>query len=406
MGPKAYKEKKMLNFFKTNLDKELIKCLEGIEYGSIRIVLPSGEVQKYQGASAGPQCVLTIKDENFFSYLLDKGDIGLGESYIEDLWESDNISALIHFGILNKKALAKAIYGQAPSLILYKIKHLLKRNSKEGSKKNISFHYDLGNEFYKLWLDSTMTYSSAYWGEGEQRKLSLAEAQTRKYQAVLDSLKAKPGASILEIGCGWGGFAEFAASKGFHVTGLTLSEQQLAYAQERLAKQNLNAFTEFILRDYRDHKGQYDHVVSIEMLEAVGANYWDIYFKKIKSFLKPQGTLALQSIVIDEKSFDDYRKGTDFIQQYIFPGGMLPTIKVIQEYLHKNEAKESQYFCFGQDYARTLKEWDDLYIQNLAACKSLGYSESFLRMWHFYLNYCEGAFYSGQTDVTIISAKF
>lgn len=393
----------MLNFLKSSLEAELLKCLEKIQYGSIEIILPSGFKRRFEGTHSGPDCFLTIKNEKFFSYLLDKGDIGLGESYIENLWEANNISDLIHFGILNKKALAKAIYGQSAALLYYKLKHLFKRNSKEGSKKNISFHYDLGNDFYGIWLDKSMTYSSAYWGE--EKNLSLQEAQAKKYQSVLQKLGAKPGARILEVGCGWGGFAEFAAGQGFHITGLTLSKEQLAYAQQRFSGKSFEGSAEFLLQDYRDHRGQYDHVVSIEMIEAVGEAYWDTYFQKLRSFLKAGGTLAIQSILIQEAAFHDYRKGTDFIQQYIFPGGMLPTLKVIQGQLQKNGFQDMAHLDFGLDYARTLNEWDQVFIGNLSAFKELGYGDDFLRMWHFYLNYCEGAFMSGQIDVSIISAK-
>lgn len=393
----------MLNLFKSNLEIELLKCLEKIKYGSIDITLPSGQIRKFVGNSPGPDCFLRIKNEKFFSYLLDKGDIGLGEAYIENLWEANNISDIIHFGILNKQSLAKAIYGQSAALIYYKLKHLFKRNSKEGSKKNISFHYDLGNDFYSIWLDKSMTYSSALWED--ERHLSLQEAQTKKYQNVLKRLGAKPGARILEVGCGWGGFAEFAASQGFHVTGLTLSKEQLSYAQQRFLGKSYQGTANFLLQDYRDHQAQYDHVVSIEMIEAVGEAYWDIYFKKIKSFLVSGGSLAIQSILIQEEAFSDYRKGTDFIQQYIFPGGMLPTLNAIQTHLSANGFQDINHLDFGLDYARTLKEWDQVFICNLNTFKLMGYGEDFLRMWHFYLNYCEGAFVSGQIDVSIISAK-
>lgn len=393
----------MLNFFKSNLETELLKCLEKIQYGSIEVILPSGQIRKFVGDHSEPDCFLKVKSEKFFSYLLDKGDIGLGEAYIENLWEANNISDIIHFGILNKHALAKAIYGQSAALIYYKLKHLFKRNSKEGSRKNISFHYDLGNDFYRIWLDKSMTYSSAYWGT--EKHLNLQEAQQKKYQSVLMKLGAKPGARILEVGCGWGGFAEFAASQGFHVTGLTLSKEQLNYAQQRFLGKSYPGTANFLLHDYREHQAQYDHVVSIEMIEAVGEAYWDIYFQKLKSFLIPGGSLAIQSILIQQEAFSDYRKGTDFIQQYIFPGGMLPTLNAIQEYLRKNGFQGINHIDFGLDYARTLKEWDQVFTSNLTAFKELGYGEDFLRMWHFYLNYCEGAFVSGQIDVSIISAK-
>lgn len=393
----------MLTLFKNDLAHELLKCLEQIQYGSIEIVLTSNEVKKITGLSAGPDCRIQVLNDNFFYSLLEKGDIGLGESYIEGHWETDDISQVIEFGIKNKSALSKAIYGQLTSLFYYKIKHYFKRNSKTGSKKNISYHYDLGNNFYSLWLDPTMTYSSAYWGD--DKSLTLSQAQEKKYQTILDQIKPRPGARILEIGCGWGGFAEYAAKKGYHVTGLTLSQEQLRYAKERLERQNLQTQTELLLRDYRDHTGTYDHVVSIEMIEAVGESYWDSYFDKIKSFLTGGGSLAIQSILIDQQSFATYRKGTDFIQQYIFPGGMLPSLNILKDKISSRGGQKIEVLSFGLDYARTLKLWDDAFIEKAQTYSEQGFDKNFIRMWHFYLNYCEGAFKSGQTDVVIVSAK-
>lgn len=396
------KQKTSQNNFE--LQNILFKFLNKLQYGAIEITTPENKVYTFQSDNPGPFAQIEVNDQRFYEILFEKGDIGLGESYIKGYWNSPNLSNLIQFGVLNKEVLKSAIYGQAHQLIYYKIKQLFKKNTIRGSKKNIQFHYDLGNNFYQLWLDSTMTYSSAYWGS--QQDLSLAEAQTQKYEFIFNQLQATPGQHILEIGCGWGGFAEYAAQRGVKVTGLTLSTEQKKFAEQRMVSKNISELVDIQLVDYRNHTGQYGHVVSIEMIEAVGEAYWPTYFEKIKNLVKPQGRVCIQSIVIDEKSFSSYRKGTDFIQQYIFPGGMLPTVKILKDLVSQKSGSHLSCHRFGLDYARTLKIWDEMFLKNVAAVQAIGFSDEFIRMWHFYLGYCEGAFRSSQTDVVILSFQF
>ncbi len=397
--PSDSKQKTLQNSFE--LQNLLFKFLKKLQYGSIQITTPENKVFTFTSDQPGPLAHIQVNDQRFYDVLFEKGDIGLGESYIKGYWDSPSLSDLIQFGVLNKEVLKSAIYGQAHQLIYYKIKQLFKRNTIRGSKKNIQFHYDLGNNFYQLWLDSTMTYSSAYWGS--QHNLSLVEAQIKKYEFIFNQLQAIPGQHILEIGCGWGGFAEYAAERGVKVTGLTLSNEQKKFAEQRMASKNLSELVDIQLVDYRHHKGQYNHVVSIEMIEAVGEAYWPTYFEKIKNLVKPHGRVCIQSIVIDEKIFSSYRKGTDFIQQYIFPGGMLPTVKVLEHLVLQKSGIHLNFHRFGLDYARTLKIWDEHFLNNGAAVQAIGFDHAFIRMWHFYLGYCEGAFRSAQTDVVILS---
>jgi cyclopropane-fatty-acyl-phospholipid synthase len=346
---------------------------------------------------------MVIKDLEIFDMIISKSDIGLGEGYIKTLWDTESVSNLIEFAVLNRNALKAAMYGQWHRLLRYKVKHMISRNSKRGSQKNISAHYDLGNSFYKLWLDETMTYSSAYWGTDTE--LSLASAQHKKYKLLLDNLKAKPGAHILEIGCGWGGFAECAARNGMRVTAITISEEQRVFAVERMKRLGLDAQVEILFMDYRELKGQFDHVVSIEMLEAVGIEYWQQYFTKINEILKPGGTVSIQSITIHDSQFEQYRKGTDFIQQYIFPGGLLPCEKEISKIVKQTLGCKPEFLHFGLDYARTLALWAEKFQNEKTNVSALGYSEEFQKMWEFYLGYCEGAFRAGQINVVMISFR-
>lgn len=377
--------------------KLILASLKNIEFGQIELVMPSGESLVFTGSQPGPSPKMEIFDVRVFDLILARSDIGLGEAYMEKLWQTDDISKIIEFSVMNRKALATAMFGQWHKIFMYKVKHLFNLNSKAGSKKNISAHYDLGNDFYKLWLDETMTYSSAYWGADQS--LSLAEAQRAKYGMLLAQTKARPGSHILEIGCGWGGFAEYAAKKGFRVTGITISKEQFDFATARMKRQGLENLVDIQFLDYRDLKGKYDHVVSIEMLEAVGAEFWSGYFRKIRQILAPGGTACIQTITISDSVFASYRKGTDFIQQYIFPGGILPCEKELRRIVRETNQSEVEFTRFGLDYAKTLRLWADEFEKQLGQIESMGYSEEFQRMWKFYLGYCEGAFRGGQTNV-------
>jgi cyclopropane-fatty-acyl-phospholipid synthase len=337
-----------------------------------------------------------------FTEILNKSDIGLAETYINNLWNSKNIDQLIELAILNENVLSKAFIGNIHKIIYYRLKHEARENSKTGSRSNIKAHYDLGNNFYSLWLDPTMTYSSALFVKGNT---NIEIAQNAKYQNMLDLVGAKPGEHIVEIGCGWGGFLEHAAKQGIKVTGITISDEQFHFAKERIEKLNLQQYAEVKICDYRDLEGQFDHAVSIEMIEAVGEKYWDSYFSLFKRVLKPGGKFAIQAITMDDKNFDSYRKGTDFIQQYVFPGGMLLSHKTIEKMLKKHDYEKIDQLYFGIDYAKTLNFWFNNFNQQIDLVKAQGFDEQFIRLWNFYLKYCEGAFNSKRIDVTQVVAK-
>lgn len=382
--------------------KVILNSLSKIEFGSIEITSPEGMHFKYVGKKTGPIADITIHSWQVFSEILNKSDIGLAETYINNLWNSKNIDQLIELAILNENVLSKAFIGNIHKIIYYRLKHESRENSKTGSKSNIKAHYDLGNNFYSLWLDSTMTYSSALFLNG---KTNVIDAQNAKYQNMLDLVGAKPGDHIIEIGCGWGGFLEHAAKRGIKVTGITISDEQFHFAKDRIDKLNLQNYAEVKICDYRDLEGQYDHAVSIEMIEAVGEKYWDSYFSLFKKVLKPGGNFAIQAITMDDKNFDSYRKGTDFIQQYVFPGGMLLSHKTIEKMLIKHNYKKIDQLYFGTDYAKTLNFWFNNFNQKIELVKSQGFDEQFIRLWNFYLKYCEGAFNSKRIDVTQVVAK-
>jgi len=376
----------------------MFKLLGKLRGGSLTVHGPAGYAETFGERDSGPHVRITLKDWSVIGRAAASGDIGFAETYFEGRWNTDNLPGLIEMFCVNRAALEQAMYGSRLGGLFYRIKHLLNANTRRGSRKNISAHYDLGNAFYQLWLDPSMTYSSALFG-GDY-SLPLEAAQQSKYRRVLEQLRAQPGQRILELGCGWGGFAELAAREyGVHVTGLTLSTEQLAYAQERMRQAGLAELADLRLMDYRELDGQFDHVVSIEMFEAVGEAYWDGYFACVKRNLPPGGRAVIQSITIDEEVFPRYRKSTDFIQQYVFPGGMLPSPT---EFLRRAAQAGLQFEIgvrFGRDYAETLRRWRVAFLETLPAARAQGFDERFIRLWEFYLAYCEGAFAAGSTDV-------
>jgi cyclopropane-fatty-acyl-phospholipid synthase len=363
--------------------------LEKLKDGLLEIRLPDGSRTVF---GAGEACVtMQVHGEACFSMVLARGDIGLAEAYLDGLWDSPDVAALLALFVRNREVLKKAVYGASHRLLAARLRHLLNRNSRAGSRRNIMAHYDLGNDFYRRWLDGSMSYSSALF-EGKKAR-SLEAAQEAKYRRILDRLSAEPGQHVLEIGCGWGGFAEMADTAGLAVTGLTLSPAQLEWASRRVPRADLR------LQDYRDTTEKFDHVVSIEMFEAVGERYWPAYFRAVKDALKPGGRAVIQSITIRSDLFKAYRRQTDFIQQYVFPGGMLPS----REAFHREAARQGlvvrDEFAFGQDYARTLHVWREAFEARWEAIRELGFDEHFRRLWRFYLCYCEAAFLMGNTDV-------
>jgi cyclopropane-fatty-acyl-phospholipid synthase len=374
----------------------ILKLLKTVRHGALRLIAPDGTVQCF--GDGGPPVTLELDRWDVFGAALRSGDIGFAEAYIDGAWRTDNLTALIALLARNRAPIEALVYGSWWGSLAYRVKHLLNRNSKAGSRKNIHAHYDIGNAFYQLWLDPSMTYSSALFTDAAGGDLRLA--QEEKYRSVLHQLQVAPGAKVLEIGCGWGGFAEQAAREaGVHVTGLTLSREQLAYARERLERAGLATRTDLRLCDYRDCSGQYEAIASIEMFEAVGEAYWPSYFACLSRNLKPGGRACIQTIVIADELFERYRKGTDFIQQYIFPGGMLPSPSVFERMALEHGLTVTRAYRFGIDYADTLAAWRRAFHARLAEVRAQGFDDRFIRTWEFYLCYCEAAFREKNTDV-------
>jgi len=363
--------------------------LEKIEGGLLEIRLPDGSCALFGNGEHG--VTLQVRDEAMFGMVLARGDIGLAEAYLDGYWDSPDITGLLTLLAKNRDVLRKAVYGSWRNLLAARVRHWLNRNSRAGSKRNIMAHYDLGNDFYKLWLDPSMSYSAAIYRQADDG--SLEAAQHAKYNRILNCLKAGAGQRVLEIGCGWGGFAEMATQRGLAVTGLTLSPAQLAWAQKRVSDADLR------LQDYRDTTETFDHVVSIEMFEAVGERFWPSYFKTVAKALKQDGRAVIQSITIRDDLFASYRRGTDFIQQYVFPGGMLPSRHAFRAAAAKQGLVVRNEYAFGLDYARTLAEWRHAFEAKWPQIAALGFDEHFRRLWRLYLCYCEAGFLAGNIDV-------
>ena len=371
-----------------------LEMMSNIRKGSVTIVTPEEKYLKYTGIEEGEHVSIRINEWKFCEDIFMKGDIGLGESYISGYWDCGNINNLIKFGIENYNELERVIKGSLLKILFFRIKHFLNRNSRKGSLKNVHAHYDIGNEFYQLWLDPSMTSSSAIFNSTDEELLS---AQENKYERILKKLKLKNGDHILEVGCGWGGFMEYAARNGFKVTGVTISKEQYEFAKKRLSK--FGNLAKVKLQDYRDIDGKYNHIVSIEMFEALGEKYWKKYFKMLFSILKPGGKLIIQSITINNNDFFSYRKCSDFIQQYIFPGGMLPSPKIFKDVAVKQGFIYRGDLEFGRDYGITLKRWEENFSSVLSRVKKLGFDDKFIRTWRFYLKYCQGGFEANKISV-------
>ena len=372
----------------------LLRMLSRLEHGSLKLECPDGKLLKF--GNEDPTVTLSLSSWEPFMAAIRSGDIGFAESYLQGEWQTDNLAQLIELFIHNRNALESAIYGSWWGSLLYRVKHLFNRNSRAGSRRNIHAHYDIGNSFYTLWLDPSMTYSSALFAQPE---FTLQEAQHAKYERIFSELNVGAGSRVLEIGCGWGGFAELAAKKGAHVTGLTLSTEQLAFAEKRLHDAGVGERIELRLQDYRDTDGEFDGVASIEMFEAVGEEYWDSYFSCIAKNLKTGGRACVQTITIADDLFERYRKGTDFIQQYIFPGGMLPSPSIFKAHAQRHGLNVVNELAFGLDYARTLRLWDQAFEEALPSVQAQGFDERFIRTWKFYLAYCEAGFRAGSIDL-------
>lgn len=367
--------------------------------GALTIVLPSGRTRRLGNRDTGPQATLRLNNFGALRKGIRRGSVGFAEAYIAGDVDCDDLTAFFRFFLQNRASMSKAnpgIFRKAASDIAY---HLSRANTREGSKQNISEHYDLGNEFYAAWLDPTMTYSSAYFTQPDQ---SLEDAQKAKYRRVADLAGVAEGDSVLEIGCGWGGFAHLAAEEyNASVTGITLSAEQLKYARSRIEDAGLTDRVEFRFEDYRDTTGRFDHVCSIEMIEAVGEEHWPDYFRTVHDRLKPGGAASIQAITIHEKEFEDYRRSVDFIQRYIFPGGMLLTKKIIEDQGRAVGLALENADCFRLSYARTLEAWRQRFLAAWPAIARMGFDEAFRRKWLYYLSYCAAGFIEGSIDVGI-----
>jgi cyclopropane-fatty-acyl-phospholipid synthase len=377
--------------------KILLRAAKKLRVGTLHMELPDGRKLSFGGALDGPTGTMIVRDYKFARRVLAGGDIGLAEGYFAGEWDTPDLSAVLSMLVLNLDELSDVANGRIVSIIANMVRHAMRENTKTGSRKNILEHYDLGNDFYQRWLDPSMTYSSARF---DSEAKSLEAAQARKYQTLAESIALKPGDHVLEIGCGWGGFAEYAAKEyGARVTGVTISNAQHAYATERMKKAGLSDRVDIQLKDYRDIEGPFDAVASIEMFEAVGERYWPAYFGKLAEVLKPGGRAGLQIITIKDELFHQYRRRADFIQRYVFPGGMLPSVERLQEEVKRAGLIWQGASQFGQSYADTLAEWGTRFRGAWSDIRNLGFDERFKRLWSFYLSYCEAGFKSGRIDV-------
>lgn len=378
--------------------RTVFRLLQQLRHGSLTLQLPDGSVQTV-GDGQGPHASVHLHNWKPFAAALKSGDIGFAESYIDGDWTTPHLASLLGLILANRKALDEVIHGSWAGRLLYRLRHLLNRNTKANSRKNIHAHYDLGNAFYRLWLDTTMNYSSALF-QGDMNQ-DVQTAQDAKVRRALHMTGVRAGQRVLEIGCGWGALAEKATQEfGAHVTGVTLSTEQLAWAQERLQTQGLADQASLRLQDYRDiDDGPYDAVCSIEMLEAVGREYWPTYFQSVAKLLKPGGRACIQSIVIQDHLFERYIRSTDFIQQYIFPGGCLPCPSEFRREASAAGLSVIDELAFGRDYAETCRRWRADFLARKDEVLTLGFDERFIRIWEFYLAYCEAGFDAGDIDV-------
>lgn len=374
-----------------------LQLLQRLVHGSLTLQLPDGSVQRF-GQVDGPHASMKLHNWNVCGATLKSGDIGFAESYIAGDWSTPNLTALLSLFVANRREVEDMVYGSWLGRLAYRVKHLLNHNSRANSRKNIHAHYDLGNAFYGLWLDETMNYSSAWFETDGQ---SMASAQHAKVRRALRLAGVQPGDRVLEIGCGWGALAEKATTEfDASVVGVTLSTEQLDFARQRMQNIGRADRADLRLQDYRDiDDAPFDAICSIEMVEAVGREYWPTYFQAVARLLKPGGRACLQSIVIDDQHFDRYIKGTDFIQQYIFPGGCLPCPREFRAQAALAGLEVVDEFAFGHDYARTLSIWRERFLHEQDRVLQLGFDQRFLRIWEFYLAYCEAAFEQGNIDV-------
>ena len=383
-------------------DQIVFKILRDIEHGYLEITKYNGELLKFGNPNSPLKSVLKIKKPNFTFNLIKGGSVGFAESYMRDEFETDNLSNLIEITARNIKIIYK-FSGLLDFPMVNYVKNIFIKNTRGRSKDNISKHYDLGNEFFALWLDKTLTYSSAIFDE---RNKDLSNAQNNKYQKLIDLIKPNNGDKILEIGCGWGGFAEYLGKKyDVKLDCITISKKQFEYAKKRIHECGLNEKVNIEIKDYRDLKNKYNSIASIEMIEAVGQNYLESYFKTIKNNLSDDGRAAIQAITIDDNMFDRYKNKTDFIQKYIFPGGFLPSKNIINKYVSENGLAIKSYDSYADHYSDTLAIWRNEFNKKWDLIKKQGFDLTFKRMWEFYLSYCEAGFKSKNIDLIQFSLQ-
>ncbi len=371
--------------------------------GRLDFKLPDGRVFRAEGANAGPVAELHVHNDDLFARLIREGDLGFSDAYLDKWWSTPDLQAFMDLVHSDNDAIYDGFPGMGLVRLIERLRFWLQRNHRAQARKNISYHYDLGNRFYALWLDETMTYSSAIFQSGQE---STEKAQTAKYASMVDEMGAKPGDHVLEIGCGWGGFAEYAAKeRGLKVTGLTISKEQFKYAKERIEKAGLSDLVEFKLQDYRDETGSYDGIASIEMFEAVGEKYWPTYFDAVRERLKPGARATLQIITVADRRWQVYKRGVDFIQKYIFPGGMLPSPSALKAQVQRAGLDVVTSKEFGESYSITLRRWFETFNEKWDRISDMGFDARFRRMWNFYLTSCAAAFQSGNCDVTQITIR-
>ena len=374
-----------------------------LKNGRCDFVLPDGRVFRAEGKNPGPVAELRIHNADIFARLIREGDLGFCDAYLDEWWSTPDLQAFMDLVHADNEDIYDGFPGMGLLRMVERFRFWMQRNNRIQARKNISHHYDLGNEFYGLWLDDTMTYSSALFETGQE---SHEAAQIAKYASMVDQMGVQPGDHILEIGCGWGGFAEYAAKeRGLRVTGLTISQEQINYARERIEKAGLSDLVDFKLQDYRDETGTYDGIASIEMFEAVGQQYWPAYFDTVRARLKPGRQATLQIITVEDRRWEIYRRGVDFIQKYIFPGGMLPSPSVLRAQVEKAGLRVERSIEFGASYNISLRRWHETFNARWDQIAALGFDDRFRRMWNFYLTSCAATFESGNCDVTQITIK-
>ena len=385
-------------------NKLFLNGVKKFPYGSISIEWPNGITNKIDADKHGPNAHLKIADNNVIKEIIHGGSVKFAELYMDKRISSKNLTSLMHYCALNNDQAEETFKISFLKYLHNKFLHFKNRNTKIQAKKNISYHYDLGNQFYRYWLDKSMTYSSAIFSN-QYDKLELA--QKNKYKKLAELSNIKNGDTILEIGCGWGGFSEFLGNNyNCKITAITISKEQFNFAKKRIEEANLSKKVTVLFCDYRNIEGKFDKIVSIEMFEAVGKDYWNVFFDKIKSILKPNGNIGLQLITIDDKIYNVYEKNPDFIQKYIFPGGMLPSFKILENILSNNSLYIESVNSYANDYAKTLSLWKQEFNKNWENIEKLGFDETFNRMWNYYLSYCEGGFLSKNIDLKQINLKF